>query len=197
MAIRDLLLTEFDEEMAKAGAYSILGGLPFDVITCAAMTPSRREITQILVAWSDGDQAAFDKLTPLVSRELYRLAKRYMARERPGHLLQATALVNEAYLRLIDANQVKWQNRAHFFAVSARVMRRILVDFARSHQNLRRGHARQITFDEAVVVSPEPDANLAAIDKALNALAALHERQSQVVELRLHRELSRGNRDDA
>lgn len=154
-------------------------------------TPSRRDITQILVAWSNGDQAAFEKLAPLVSRELHGLAKRYMARERPGHTLQATALVNEAYLRLIDANQVKWQNRAHFFAVSARVMRRILVDFARSHQNLRHGgQAPQITLDEAVVVSPEPDANLAAIDEALNALEALHQRQSQVVELRFFGGLS-------
>jgi RNA polymerase sigma factor (TIGR02999 family) len=192
-------------------------------------THSRRDITEILVAWSNGDQAALEKLAPLVSRELHGLAQRYMARERSGHTLQATALVNEAYLRLIDAKHVKWQNRAHFFAVSARVMRHILVDFARRHQNLRHGgDARQITLDEAVVVSPDPDANLPAIDEALNTLAALNPRQSQVVELRffgglsleetaevlktsvgtvrrdwtlarawLHRELSRGNSDDA
>src|SRR5437867_3088871 len=121
------------------------------------------EITQMLVAWSNGDPLAFEKLAPMVSQELHRLAKRYMARERPGHTLQATALVNEAYLRLIDASQVQWQNRAHFFAVSAQVMRRIPVDFARSHQNLKHGgEVRAVTFDEAVVVSPEPDANLVA-----------------------------------
>src|SRR5437868_13421128 len=112
-------------------------------------THSKREITQILVAWSNGDQAAFEKLAPLVSAELHSLAKRYMARENPGHTLQATALVNEAYLRLIDAKEVKWQNRAHFFAVSARVMRHILVDFARRHHNLKRGgDVRQIALDE-------------------------------------------------
>ena len=154
-------------------------------------THSTREITQMLLAWSNGDQAALEKLAPLISRELHILAKRYMLRERPGHLLQATALVNEAYLRLIDANQVKWQNRAHFFAVSARMMRRILVDFARSHQKLKRGgRTPQVTLDEAVIVLPEPDANLAAIDEALNALAALNERQSQVVELRFFGGLS-------
>jgi len=147
--------------------------------------PSTPEITQLLVAWSDGDQAAFEKLTPLVAGELHRLAKRYMGREGPGHLLQTTALVNEAYLRLIDASQVQWQNRAHFFAVSAQIMRRILVDFARSHHNLKHGGAaHQVSLDEASVVSPDPDANLVALDDALQALATLNPRQSQVVELR-------------
>ena len=146
---------------------------------------SAPQITQMLVAWSQGDQAALERLTPLVSQELHRLARRYMARERPDHTMQATALVNEAYLRLIDASQVNWQNRAHFFAVSAQIMRRILVDFARSHRNLKHGgDARQITLDEAVFVSPEPDADLVAVDEALTALAALDPRQSQVVELR-------------
>jgi RNA polymerase sigma factor (TIGR02999 family) len=152
---------------------------------------SAPQITQMLVAWSNGDQAALDKLAPLVSQELHRLAKRYMARERPDHTLQATALVNEAYLRLIDASQVNWQDRAHFFAVSARVMRRILVDFARSHANLKRGgDAHQITLDEAVIISPEPDGNLVAVDDALTTLAALDPRQSQVVELRFFAGLS-------
>jgi RNA polymerase sigma-70 factor (ECF subfamily) len=146
---------------------------------------SKAEITQMLVAWSQGNAAAFEKLAPLVSDELHRLARRYMARERLGHTLQTTALVNEAYVRLIDGTRVDWQNRTHFFAVSAQVMRRILVDFARSHQNLKHGgNARQITFDEAAVISAEPDANLIALDQALNALSALDPRQSEVVELR-------------
>src|ERR1041384_3759428 len=106
-------------------------------------TDSKADMTQILVAWSNGDEAALEKLAPVVYRELHRLARRYMAVERPGHILQATALVNEAYLRLIDAHNVQWQNRAHFFAVSASVMRRILVDFARRHQNLKRGGGAQ------------------------------------------------------
>ena len=146
----------------------------------------------MLVAWSQGDKAAFERLVPLVSAELHRLAKRYMARERPGHTLQTTALINEAYLRLIDGAQVDWQNRTHFFAVSAQVMRRILVDFARSHQNLKRGgNTYQITLDEAAVaVSSEPDVNLVAIDEALNTLSALDPRQSQVVELRFFGGLS-------
>jgi RNA polymerase sigma factor (TIGR02999 family) len=155
------------------------------------MSMQSPEITQMLVAWSNGDPSAFEKLAPLVSQELHRLAKRYMARERPGHTLQATALVNEAYLRLIDASHVQWQNRAHFFAVSAQVMRHILVDFARSHQNLKHGgDARQVTLDEALVISPEPDSNLVAIDDALKTLAELDPRQSQVVELRFFGGLS-------
>jgi RNA polymerase sigma factor (TIGR02999 family) len=149
------------------------------------------QITQMLVAWSNGDQAALERLTLLVSQELHRLARRYMSRERPDHTLQATALVNEAYLRLIDASQMNWQNRTHFFAVSAQIMRRILVDFARSHRNLKHGgDAQQITLDEAVFVSPQSDADLVAVDEALTALAALDPRQSQVVELRFFAGLS-------
>ena len=143
------------------------------------------EITQLLVAWSDGDQTALDKLVPLVYDELRRLARRYMNRESPGHLLQTTALVNEAYMRLIDAHQVKWQNRAHFFAISARLMRRILVDFARRSDKLKRGGKTiQVSLDEALVVSAKPGTDLVAIDDALTTLAALDPRQSQVVELR-------------
>jgi RNA polymerase sigma factor (TIGR02999 family) len=116
---------------------------------------------------------------------LHRLAKRYMGRERAGHTLQTTALVNEAWLRLVDAHQVRWQNRAHFFAVSAQMMRRILVDFARERNNLKRGGgARQVSLDEALVVSPERDTDVLALDEALERLAALSPRQSRVVELR-------------
>ena len=145
----------------------------------------------MLVAWSNGDSLALEKLTPIVYRELHRLAKVYLAKEGPGHTLQTTALVNEAYLRLVDASQVPWQSRAHFFAVSARMMRRILVEFARSRQFQKHGGgARPITFDEAAMISPRPDPNLVAVDDALNTLAALDPRQSQVVELRFFGGLS-------
>ncbi len=146
---------------------------------------SREEVTGLLRAWSDGDQAALDKLMPLVYAELHRLAKRYMGREHVGHTLQTSALVNEAYLRLVDAHGVRWQNRAHFFAVSAQIMRRILVDFARSRQNLKRGGgALQVTLDEGLVVSPDSGADLLALDDALKKLGILNARQSRVVELR-------------
>lgn len=143
------------------------------------------EVTGLLQAWSDGDQLALEKLIPLVYAELHRLAKRYMGHEQAGHSLQTSALVNEAYLRLVDAHGLRWQNRAHFFAVSAQIMRRILVDFARARQNLKRGGgARQVTLDEGLVVSPESGADLLALDEALEKLAALNPRQSRVVELR-------------
>jgi RNA polymerase sigma factor (TIGR02999 family) len=146
---------------------------------------SSHEITQLLLAWGNGDQTAMDQLVPLVYDELRRLARRYMHREAPGHLLQTTALVNEAYIRLIDANQVKWQNRAHFFAISARVMRRILVDFARRSNKLKRGgNANEVSLAEALVPSAKRGSDLVAIDDALTTLAGLDERQSQVVELR-------------
>src|SRR6266436_10084815 len=138
---------------------------------------SREEVTGLLQAWSDGDQAALDKLMPLVYAELHRLAKRYMRREHAGHTLQTSALVNEAYLRLIDARIVRWQNRAHFFAVSAQIMRRILVDFARAKQNLKRGGgAQHLTLDEGLAVSPERGADLLALDEALQKLAVLNTR---------------------
>lgn len=143
------------------------------------------EVTQLLQAWSGGDGAALEQLTALVHDELRRLAARYMRRERPGHTLQTSALINEAYLRLVDARHVQWQNRAHFFAVSAQVMRRILIDVARSRQNLKRGGgARPISLDEALAASPERSADLLALDEALERLAVLSPRQSQVVELR-------------
>jgi RNA polymerase sigma-70 factor (ECF subfamily) len=128
---------------------------------------------------------------PLVHSELRRLARRYMGRERPGHTLQATALVNEAYLRLVAVNRVRWQNRAHFFAMAARVMRRILVDSARARGNDRRGgSARKVSFDDALLVANEPQQDLVALDEALTALEAVYPRKSQVVELRFFGGLS-------
>jgi RNA polymerase sigma factor (TIGR02999 family) len=147
--------------------------------------PSSQQITHLLLAWGEGDASALEKLMPLVYEELRRLARGYMNRQRAEHTLQTTALVNEAYLRLIDSSQVQWQNRAHFFAVSAQLMRRILVDFARARGNLKRGGgAQRVTLDEALEVSAERSADLIALDDALKALAALSPRQSQIVELR-------------
>ncbi|MBS1790308.1 MAG: sigma-70 family RNA polymerase sigma factor [Acidobacteria bacterium] len=147
--------------------------------------PVPEEITQLLLAWGGGDDAALEKLMPLVHNELKRMARRYMNRQRTGHTLQTTALVNEAYLRLIDSSRVNWQNRAHFFAISAQLMRRILVDAARQRQNLKRGGGAQpIALDEAAEVSDERAAELVALDDALKTLATLNPRQSQVVELR-------------
>lgn len=149
------------------------------------MTPTPPEVTQLLVAWGDGDQAARDQLMPLVYEELHRLAHRYMGRERVGHTLQTSALVNEAYLRLIDQSRVHWQNRAHFFGIAAQMMRRILVDYARSRGLAKRGgDARQVSLDEAATVSEERAANVVALDDALNGLAEFDLRKSQIVELR-------------
>ena len=147
--------------------------------------PSSVEVTQLLLAWSQGEPSALEKLVPLVHAELSRLAHHYMAGERTGHTLQTTALVNEAYLRLVDSSQVRWQNRAHFMAVSAQLMRRILVDFARSRNYLKRGAgAQQVTLDEAMVISAAPDLDVVELDRALGELAAVDARKSQVVELR-------------
>jgi RNA polymerase sigma factor (TIGR02999 family) len=152
---------------------------------------SPTEITQLLVAWGRGEQAALERLTPLVYDELRRLAHRYMGRERPGHTLQTSALVNEVYLRLVDSSHVRWQNRAHFFAVSAQLMRRVLVDFARGRNNLKRGgDVRRVSLDEALLVSHEHGTDLVALDDALKALASLDARQGQVVELRFFGGLS-------
>src|SRR2546423_8870022 len=152
-------------------------------------------VTQLLIAWSDGDENALRRLIPLVHEELRRVARRHMAHERAEHTLQATALVNEAYMRLVDVRQVKWQNRAHFFAMSARLMRRILVDFAHSRRSQKRGAGAQpITLHEAMIVSPGPDSNLVRLDEALTALAAVDERKAQVVGMRFFCGLSvRGN----
>lgn len=149
------------------------------------MTRSPHEVTQLLVAWSNGDRAALDELTPLVYEELYRLAHHHMSRERPGHTLQTSALVNEAYVRLIDQKNVRWQKRAQFFSIASRLMRRILVDHARSHHSAKRGgDIRRVSLDEAAVVARERAAELVALDEALNSLAAIDPRKSQVVELR-------------
>ncbi|HJZ67638.1 MAG TPA: sigma-70 family RNA polymerase sigma factor [Blastocatellia bacterium] len=154
-------------------------------------THSPKEITQLLVAWSDGDEAALAELTPLVYEELHRLAHHYMRQERAGHTLQTTALVNEAYVRLIEWKQVRWQNRAHFFAVSAQLMRRILVDFARTRGYQKRGGgAATVQLDDAVLVSDEKGTDLVALDEALVALAEIDVRQSKVVELRFFGGLS-------
>jgi RNA polymerase sigma factor (TIGR02999 family) len=153
--------------------------------------PSTREITELLHAWGDGDDQALEKLTPLVYEELHRAAKLCMSRERRGHTLQTTALISELYLRVIDLRQVSWQNRAHFFAVCARLMRRILTDFCRSRQYLKRGGAVQrISLDAAPVVAQEARRDLLAIDEVLNQLARVDERKSQVVELRFFGGLS-------
>ena len=153
--------------------------------------PSTIEVTQLLKAWGQGDEGALGRLIPLVQHELHRIAHRCMSRERSDHTLQTTALVNEVYLRLVDLSQVSWQDRAHFFAISARMMRRILTDFARSRQYQKRGGAAvHVSFDEALVVSREQDADIVAIDEALTALAAVDGRKSQVVALRFFGGLS-------
>jgi len=154
-------------------------------------TPSPKEITGLLVAWGDGDQSALEQLAPLVQSELHRLAHHYMGRERPGHTLQTSALVNEAYIRLIDWKNVRWQNRAHFFAVSAQLMRRILVDFARDRQNLKRGgDVPKVSLTAAAAFPTERGADLVALDEALKMLAEVDPRKSQVVEMRFFGGLS-------
>lgn len=148
-------------------------------------TSANQDVTHLLLAWRGGDDAALEKLVPLVYEELRRLARLYMRRERAGHMLQTTALVNEAYLRLVDVNRVQWQNRAHFFAVSAQLMRRILVDFARSQNYQKRGgDVRRASFAEALALSSEEDPDIVALDEALKSLADVDQRKSQVVELR-------------
>ena len=142
------------------------------------------EITNLLIAWSDGDRESLDKLAPLVQSELHRLAKGYLAKERPGHILQATALVHEAYLRLIDWQNVRWQNRAHFFGVAAQMMRRILVDYAVKQKSEKHGGgAPHVTLGEAAAVFSDRNPDLVSLDAALDKLAALNPRQSRVIEL--------------
>jgi RNA polymerase sigma factor (TIGR02999 family) len=146
---------------------------------------SRSKATQLLQAWSGGDASALDRLMPIVERELRNLARRMMSRERPGHTLQPTALVNEVFLRLVDAQDVRWQSRAHFLAISARLMRRVLVDEARTrHATKRGGAAERAELDEARVAAPEPGRDVVALHDALSALATFDERKSRVVELR-------------
>jgi RNA polymerase sigma-70 factor (ECF subfamily) len=149
--------------------------------------PSRspHEITQLLAEWSSGNQTALDKLYPLVYDELHRMARRYMNRERKGHTLQTTALINEAYVRLVDQKHVHWENRAHFFAISAKIMRRILIDHARLHAYAKRGGGVQkVSLDETALIADERASDLLLLDEALNRLAEMDPRRSQVVELR-------------
>jgi RNA polymerase sigma-70 factor, ECF subfamily len=149
------------------------------------------EITQLLQAWRRGDEGALDKLTPQVYRELHLAARRCMGREHDGHTLQTTALINELYLRLSDLKLIDWQNRAHFFAVCARQMRRILTDQARARRSHKRGDgAKAISLDDAPAISPEPSADLVAVDDALNKLAKVDDRKSQVVVMRFFGGLS-------
>src|SRR5881409_924855 len=155
-----------------------------------AVTPSSGEVSKLLRAWSNGDRSALDRLTPIVYDELHRLARRYMKRERPGHSLQTTALVNEAYMRLVDYKRMHWQNRAHFFAVSAQLMRRILVEHARRHNLKRGGGVQHVSLEEAAIVGGEQDADLVALDDAMNALARIDPRKVQVVEMRFFGGLS-------
>jgi RNA polymerase sigma factor (TIGR02999 family) len=156
----------------------------------SSLQPSSPQITQLLKSWSEGDQRAIEELIPLVYAELHSLAQRYMSGERLGHTLQATALVNEAWLRLADSAPPNWDGRTHFFAVCAQVMRRILVDWARSRHALKRGNEIPLQLDEAHAMVPQSDADLVAIDDALTALAAVDARKSQVVELRFFGGLS-------
>jgi RNA polymerase sigma factor (TIGR02999 family) len=155
------------------------------------MTASSNEVTQLLVAWGNGDQTALDQLMPLVYSELHRLARRHIKKERPGHTLQTSALLNEAFLRLVDQRDVHWQSRAHFFSIAAQMMRRILVDYARSRRYAKRGgDARQVTFDEELVVSRQLSADVIELHDALNEMAAIDERKSKVVELKFFGGLS-------
>ena len=149
------------------------------------MTTSAHDVTGLLRQWQDGDKAALDKLAPLVYDQLHRLAHRYISRERPGHTLQTTALVNEAYLRLVDQKDVDWEGRAHFFAVSAQVMRHILVDYARQHAAAKRGgDFIKVELEEEATVSRQRASELVALDEAIRALSAIHPRRGTVVELR-------------
>jgi RNA polymerase sigma factor (TIGR02999 family) len=148
-------------------------------------TSDAKEVTQMLLAWSAGDRTALEKLIPLVHREFQRLAHRYLRDERAGHILQTTALVNEAYLRLVNVKEVSLQSRAQFFGLTAQIMRRILVDFARSRPRLKdRREAQHVLLDEALTISRERSPDLVALDEALNALAKIDQLKSKIVELR-------------
>jgi RNA polymerase sigma factor (TIGR02999 family) len=149
------------------------------------------DITALLVEWNNGDKSAMDKLLPLVERELHRLAHNYMRRENPNHTLQTTALINETYLRLIDQRKVQWQNRAHFFGIAAQIMRRILLNYARDQNRLKRGgKAIHVSLSEALPMPAEKDRELIALNDALNRLEAIDERKGRVVELRFFGGLS-------
>jgi len=148
-------------------------------------SPSQQEVTQLLADWSDGDDGALDKLIPLVQPKLHRLAHHYMSRERTGHTLQTTALLNEAYLQLVDDSTRNWQNRTHFMAAAAQLMRRIMVDHARERCSLKRGGgALRVTLDDAALVTEKRSEELLALDEALENLAAFDPRMSKIVEMR-------------
>jgi RNA polymerase sigma-70 factor, ECF subfamily len=154
------------------------------------MERATEDVSALLRAWTEGDQSALQKLTPIVYRELHRLARHYMSGERDQHILQTTALVNEAYLRLADHNRMEWRDRAHFFAVSAQVMRRVLVEYARRHNLKRGGGVHHITFDEGATIGCARSADLAALDDSIKALARIDSRKAQVVEMRFFGGLS-------
>jgi RNA polymerase sigma-70 factor (ECF subfamily) len=155
------------------------------------MTPAMHEVTQLLQDWSEGDESALERLMPLVYDELHRLAHQHMRREKFGHILQTSALINEAYLRLVDRPRIHWQNRGQFFGIAARVMRRILVDEARKRKSDKRGgDGIHVALDEATNVAHEQAANVVALDDALKALEAIDSRQSKIVELRFFGGLS-------
>jgi RNA polymerase sigma-70 factor (ECF subfamily) len=166
-------------------------GAPLGLIAEKMANPMPQEVTQLLVDWANGDKAALDKLVPLVYSELRRIAGRYLRQERQGHTLQSTALVNEAYLRLADCRNMRWQDRVHFFAVAAQVMRHVLVDHARKYKYAKRGGgATRIALEEVTILSEERASELLALDDALASLAAVDPRKSQVVELRFFGGLS-------
>ena len=149
------------------------------------MTSDSENVTRLLLDWSSGNQQALEELVPLIYKELRQLAHNFLYRERSGHTLQTTALVHEAYLKLIDQRDARWQNRAHFFAIAAQAMRRILIDSARKHAAAKRGGPREkLSLDEAADISLEPDSNLLELDEALNELAKIDPQQSRIVELR-------------
>src|SRR6185503_12530190 len=155
------------------------------------MNPQPQEVTQLLVAWSNGDRVARDRLMAVVYPELHRLAHHYMKRESPGHTLQTSALVNEAFLRLVDQREVQWRNRAHFFGIAAQMMRRILVDYARNRHYAKRGGGKPtLSLDEALIISDERSAEVVELDETLERLADLDQRKSQIVELRFFGGLS-------
>lgn len=155
------------------------------------MTHSSDDVTQLLIAWGKGDESARDQLIPLVYEELHRLAHKHIRKERPGHTLQTSALVNEAFVRLVDQKDVHWQNRTHFFAIAAQMMRRILVDYARSRRYAKRGgNAKQVTLNEELIMSDQRSEEVVALDEALGELANIDERKGKVVELRFFGGLS-------